>query len=158
MKKGILAAVSLFTGLAGGAFTANLAMKRKASSNNKELDMYKRCYNIMCQWMIYKQKEISLERYFVQRGYRSIAIYGIGRLGSLLYDDLKSSDIEIKYGIDLDPFCSYPGLKIIQPEDIQESVDVIVVTPVLVFDEITQKLSQITDIPVVSIEDLIYEI
>lgn len=158
MKKGILAGLSLAAGLAGGAAAAGKGMKKLVSSTQRGVDLYQSCYNITSQWLGLKQKGISLEKYFMQNGYKSIAIYGMGRLGGMLYEELKDSDVEIKYGIDRDSYCTYPGLDIIQPEDEFEKVDVIVVTPILIYDEIAKMLSQKMEIPVVSIEEVVYEV
>lgn len=158
MKKGILAGISFMAGLTGGAVTAGMAAKKTATLANKETILYQRCYNITSQWILHKQNGISLDKYFTGKGYHSIAIYGMGRLGILLYEELKNSDIEVVYGIDMDPYCTYPGLKIVQPEDEPERADVIVVTPVMAFDDIREMLAEKTEIPVLSIEEVVYEI
>lgn len=158
MRKGVLAGISLVAGFVGGAFTASRISKRIVDSTNKGVDLYKGCYNIACQWMSHKQMGNSLEQYFDRKGYQSIAIYGMGRMGNMLYDDLKISNIEVKYGIDKDPYCTCLDLDIIEPEDKFEKVDVIVVTPIIVYDEIKEMLSKKTEIPIISIEEVIYEI
>lgn len=158
MKKGILAGIFLLAGFAGGVVAAGTVTKRMVNSAGNEINLYKNCFNIVCHWMAHKQKGITLDKYLKQKNYHSIAIYGMGTLGGLLYEDLKNSDIEIKYGIDLDSFCKYPGLNIIEPKDKFEEVDAIIVTPVLAFNAIKGTLSSKTEIPIVSIEEVIYEI
>lgn len=156
MKKGIMTGISLLAGFAGGAATVGTVMKRTGSLTNKQSDLYQSCYNIVSQWLTCKQRGISLDKYFKKKRYYSIAIYGMGRLGSMLYDELKDTDIEIRYAIDQDAYCTCLGLKIVEPDDKLDKVDAIIVTPVLVYDEIQKKLSDKTDIPVISIEDVVY--
>ena len=158
MRKGMLAGISLVAGFVGGAATVKIGRKWLESATRKEVAFYRNCYHIMNQWMLLKQDGTSLEKYFEQKGYRSIAIYGMGRMGVMLYEDLKDSHIQVKYGIDQDISCTYSGLNIIQPEDTLDKVDVIIVTPFSIFDEIKELLSEKTDIPVVSIEEMIYEV
>ena len=158
MKKGFLVGISLAAGFAGGAVIVGRSMKKLVNLTDKSVDLYKSCYNIAGQWITHKQRGVSLEKYFIQKGYHSIAIYGMGKLGSLLYDDLKDSSIEIRYGIDQDPYATYPGLNIINPNDDLEDVDVIVVTPVMAFNGIAKMLSEKTDIPLVSISEVVYDI
>lgn len=158
MKKGILAGISFMAGLMGGVATAGMVAKKTATLANNETDLYRRCYDITSQWISHKQNGISLAKYFTGKGYHSIAIYGMGRLGILLYEELKDSDVEVVYGIDRDPYCTYPELKIVQPEDELERADVIVVTPVIAFYDIEGMLAEKTEIPVLSIEEVVYEI
>lgn len=156
MKKGVLAGISFMAGLTGGMAAAGITGKKAVSLMNRETDLYQRCYNIVCQWISQKQKGNSLDQYFTGNGYHSIAIYGMGRLGALLYEELKGSDVEVLYGIDKDPYCTYEGFRIVQPEDELEKADVIVVTPVMAFDEIAEMLAGRTEIPVLSIEEAVY--
>lgn len=158
MKKGTLAGITLLAGVVGGVTATGMVMKKLVGFNNKEVDLYQGCYNIVSQWLCHKQSGVSLEKYFVPKGYHSIAIYGMGRLGSLLYEDLRDTDIEVKYAIDQDPYCTYPGLNVIKPEDELKKVDAIIVTPVLIFDEIENMLLKKTTIPVISIEEVVYEV
>lgn len=158
MKKGILAGISFLAGFAGGVVAAGTLTKRMVSSAGNKINLYESYYNLVCHWMADKQRGITLEKNLREKNYHSIAIYGMGTLGCLLYEDLKDSDIEVKYGIDLDSFCKYPGLNMIEPKDKFEEVDAIVVTPVLAFNAIKGTLSSKTEIPIVSIEEVIYEI
>lgn len=159
MKKGMLAGISLVAGFAGGAAVERIERYRQKSDADNEVAFYKKCYDIVCKWMSLKQNGNSLEKYFKQRGYHAIAIYGMGKMGGMLYEDLKDSDIQVKYGIAQGTYCTYPGLRIIKPKDKMDKVDVIVVTPFSAFDEIEMLISEKTDIPVISIEEMmIYDI
>lgn len=158
MKKGVRVICSILTGFVSGVILVSLGAKKILCSTNKKEAELQSLYNIMYQWMYLKQNGISLEKYFFQKGYKSIAIYGMGKLGIMLYEDLKETDIIVKYGIDRDLYCTYPGLRIVAPQNSLEKVDAIVVTSVRAFVEIEQFLSEKTDIPVISIEEMIYEI
>lgn len=158
MKKGFVAITSLLAGFAGGAAVVGSATSKVANSSNKEIEKFKNYYNILCQWMAIKQEGRSLKEYFIQNGYNSIAIYGMGGLGCRLYEDLRGEGLDIKYALDKMAVSPYSELKIIAPEDELEPVDVIVVTATFAFDEISEMLSAKTEGKVVSLEDVVYEI
>lgn len=149
LKKGIVATILLLSGFAGGIATARRIIK---SNSNHKFENY---YNVLCEWLASKQQGRDLEDYFLHNGYHSIAIYGMGGLGGLLYEELEGADVEIKYGIDSIPYYTYPGLKIVEPKDNLEAVDAIVVTPVFAFDAIKEMLSQKTTSDIVSLADVV---
>ena len=49
-------------------------------------------------------------------------------------------------------------MDVVTPEDFLEEVDVIVVTAIHYFDEIESMLGEKVDYPIISLEDIIYEI
>lgn len=152
-KKYLIAGISLVAGIAA----IGIGVKQLVRYMDKKVELYKKCWNVTCQWICLKQDGVSLEKFFHEKGYRSIAIYGMGRMGGMLYEELKNSDIEVKYGIDRSPYCTYPGLDIIEPEDKLQKVDVIVVTPMMIFDEIKELLSEKTNIPIIHISEVLYD-
>lgn len=83
--------------------------------------------DVLLRWIRIKQKGISIKQYFRDKSFRSIAIYGMGQLGCLLYDELEKSDIFVKYVMDRNP-----GLMgdILQFASVSDNIvaDVIVVT------------------------------
>lgn len=46
-------------------------------------------------------KKLSIGEFLIKKGIRTVAIYGMARLGILLQNDLEKNGIEVKYGIDL---------------------------------------------------------
>lgn len=96
--------------------------------------------------------------FFTQNSYKTVAIYGMKELGERLYDELKDSEIEVKYVIDKNADTIYADVDVIEPEDTLEDVDVIVVTAIHYFDEIEEALGAKVDYPVISLEDVVYEL
>lgn len=80
----------------------------------------------------------------------------MGELGNHFYEEMKNTDIEIKYAIDKNASTTDVDIEIINLEDELPKVDVIVVTATFAFDEIYKNISTITDIPVVSLDDIVY--
>ena len=88
-----------------------------------------------------------------------LAIYGYGQLGRLLENELRESEIEIKYIIDRDAVqirkeCS--GKRIIMPDDEFRDVDVIVITPIIDFYKVRAICESKCNIETLSIENVIY--
>ncbi len=126
--------------------------------NDKKTDKFKKYYILLDQWLSMKQTKTDITGYFKENGYEKIAIYGMGELGNRLYDELKDTDIYVAYGIDKNNKTSYPGLKIYSLEDDFENADVIVVTAIFAYSIIKKELAEKTNIPVISLEDVIYGI
>lgn len=145
----------------GGIVSAEIVRKiflRKTeiieTMSNKHLAMF----IMMNQWVKVKQEGKNLEEYFKKEGYKSIAIYGMSYIGETLVEELKHSDIHISYGIDKNADSIYSEIDIISPDKELPKVDVIVVTAITFFDEIEKALSKKLDCPIISLEDILYEV
>lgn len=91
-----------------------------------------------------------------------IAIYGAGRMGELIYDELLEHPLELKYFIDKNADSIYYGIddmKIYNLEEVKcaDPVDLIIVTPYHYFDEIKKELELTLDFcpRIVSLEEII---
>ena len=113
---------------------------------------------MMNQWVAVKQEGKNLADYFEEQGYKSIAIYGMSYAGERLLEELKGSDIRVKYGIDKNAGNIFLDVNMVTMEDELKPVDAIVVTPIFFFDDIEEELSQKIDCPIISLEDVLYEV
>lgn len=106
--------------------------------------------------MLY-QKKLSIGYYLKHIGVKTVAIYGMAKLGHMLYRELEENGIEVKYGIDVrevnDAF-----MPVIYPEDISEPVDLIIVTAVTDFAALKRRLVQYTDCRIEMLENIIAEL
>lgn len=132
----------------------------KGIINRQEKDIIrvKSYYNLLNRWLQIKQEGVSLVDYFHENEYKTIAVYGMGELGRRLCEELKGTDIQVKYAIDKNVNEIYSEVKLIGIEDFFEETDVIVVSAVFAFEEIKENLRVKTDIPIVSLEDVVYGI
>ncbi len=158
MKKGAIAVLSTLFGAAAGAAGGYYLKGKEVDEKSKKVDKFKGYYNMLNQWLILKQEGKSLTEYFKANNYKVIAIYGMGEMGNRLYDELRESDIEVKYAVDKNAAGTYSELDVIEKEDDFEKVDVIVVTATFAFDEIEAEIADKVDFPIVSLEDVVYEI
>lgn len=164
MKKGIVAALSTTMGVIAGAGVTykeqNKKLKKWQDLSYKDDAILK----VFTQWLKMKQKGNSLADYFKENNYKTIAVYGMHYLGECLVGELKGTDIKIEYAIDqnADNIGLYmndegESLNIIKPQEKLSEVDAIVVTAFYFFDEIEEMLSSKIDCPILSLEDIIYE-
>ncbi len=86
------------------------------------------------------------------------SIYGIGYLGKHFVEELDQSDITVKFIVDKKAEQSPNKIAIYRPDDLFPEVDVIVVTAIVDFDDISDLLESKVDCPIVSLEDIIYEL
>lgn len=157
MKKGMVNVLSTILGATVGAVVAKKIAGKKVEEKMGKIDKFKRYYNMLNQWLILKQEGQSLEKYFTDNGYKTLAIYGMGEMGNRLYEELKNTSIEIKYAIDKNASGKYADIDVKDLEDELEVVDVVVVSAIFVYGEIVEELGSVIDFPIISLEDVVYE-
>ncbi len=158
MKKGVIGVLSLVAGAVGGAVSAGKFTGDKLKVARQFSDKHLALFLMMNQWVKVKQDGKNLASYFEKNGYKKIAVYGMSYAGETLVDELKDTDITIAYGIDQKADTIYADLDIVTMDDSFEDVDAVVVTAITFFDEIEEKLSEKLDCPIISLEDVLYEI
>lgn len=158
MKKGTISILSTFLGMAVGAGATGRTMGQTARKAQNMSDKHLALFLMMNQWVKVKQEGKNLADFFNKNNYKTIAVYGMSYAGERLCEELKDSNIEIKYAIDKNASSLYSDVNILSPEDTLEEVDAIIVTPIFFMDEIEDMLSQKMDCPIISLEDILYEI
>lgn len=158
MKKGIISLLSLLAGIAAGAgITGKMAGETIEKEKNMS-DKHLALFLMMNQWVKIKQEGKTLASYFDAHGYKKIAIYGMSHVGKTLTGELAGSGVQVAYGIDKNANGVYSDIEVVSPEDNLEEVDAVVVTPITFFDEIESMLSTKLYCPIISLEDILYEI
>lgn len=149
---------SLLTGAVVGGTVIRKLENGILQDNLKKVDKFNDYYNLLNRWLSLKQEGKSIDKYFIDNKIKKIAIYGMGEIGARLYYELKDSDIELSYAIDSNSLAAYSELEVYNLEDKLPDAELIVVTAIFDFDEIESKLSEITNIKIVSLEDIVYYI
>ncbi len=158
MKKGTLSIISTVLGAAVGAGAAGRTIGQTVRKAQNMSDKHLALFLMMNQWVKVKQEGKNLADYFEKNHFKTIAIYGMSYAGERLCEELKGSSIAIKYAIDKNASSLYSDVEILSPEDVLEAVDAVIVTPIFFMDEIEEMLSGKMDCPIVSLEDILYEI
>lgn len=158
MKKVIVTVLSALAGVAAGAGAVGKVMAEETERAKKSSDKHLALFLMMNQWVKVKQKGKNLSEYFEKSGYKKIAIYGMNYAGNTLVEEMKGTKTEVVYGIDRNADSIYSDLDIVSAGDDLEEVDAVVVTAITFFDEIEEKLSQKMSCPILSLEDILYEV
>lgn len=158
MKKSIISVLSVLTGAALGAGAVGKVMsgslKKERGYSRKHLALFQ----MMNQWVKVKQEGKNLASYFEKNGYKKIAIYGMSYVGETLLHELQDSRITVAYAIDKNADSIYADVDVVSMDDDLRDVDAVVVTAITFFDEIDEQLSGKIDCPVISLEDILYEV
>lgn len=158
MKKPVISILSALTGAVLGAGAIGQVTGRKISKTASMSDKHLSLFLMMNQWVKVKQQGKNLASYFEKNGYKSIAVYGMSYAGETLVEELAGSSIEVKYGIDKNAGAINADLDIVTMDDELAEVDAIVVTAITFFDEIEEQLSDKIDCPILSLEDVLYDV
>lgn len=125
---------------------------------------YKLNYELLSAWERLKDKGISLADYFIKNEYRSIAIYGAGEIGWILWNELNNSGVQVKYLIDYNPQKNFvldreKDIKIVHyHEEVDRNIDAIVITTISVIDIVQDNLNSFDGIPHISLEEVVYKL
>lgn len=131
--------------------------------NEKEKAIYKfkGYFSIQSVWFMKRIQGKSMADWFVKHKEKSIAIYGMGDLGKLLIYSLRGTEVNVKTLMDankahIEDF----GIELVGPEEtLNPEIDAVVVTVTHAFNEIKNTLSvKNTDLPILSLEDIIYDL
>lgn len=158
MKKTVVSMLSALSGAALGAGIMGKVRGRSLDEVRNLSEKHLALFLMMNRWVQVKQEGKNLSAYFEKNGYEKIAIYGMSYAGETLLGELRDTDTTVLYAIDRNADAICADVDIVSLEDEWETVDAIVVTAVTFFDEIEEMLLEKVDCPILSLEDVLYEI
>lgn len=154
MKKNLkfITNIAIIILLCYGFFRYLLAYTCEVEQKKSKLKSY---YYACNQWIKNRNSGIKIEDYLNDFGYKNIAVYGLGELGSRLCEEICKSNIDIKYTIDQGGGF-FPGIPSKTLNDTLENVDLIIVTAIYDYDNIRDNLIKINpNYNVVSLEKIL---
>ena len=111
------------------------------------------------RWIRLGQTGITMEKLLEARGYNKIAIYGYDKIAECLVYELRNSQIELKCIIDKkgkNISTDFPGVVIEEAKGMD--FDAVIVCPVNNYEIIKEQIKQSIGLPVITFEELIYEL
>lgn len=166
MKKKIMKGIACMC-VVGGAYFAGTLKKMTTNKNQEKNDkaIHHRLntyYDIMTLWMQHIQEDRYIGEYLYDHGFHSIAIYGRGKIGTLLYQELRNSKVKVKCFVDevtREEFKGIDDIPNIVIKDIsKQDVDAVVVTPCFDMKNITKVLLNAgCNTKIVSLYDVLFE-
>lgn len=158
MNRKVMTILNVVLGAVAGAGVVSYKKVRRQDSDFKVIKKNEAIMKMFNQWLLLKQEGKSIDKYFKENGFNKIAIYGMSYAGERLLADLKDTGIEVAYAIDRNAEHIFSEVEIVSVEDTLQDVDAVIVTAIYNFDEIEEKLSALMDCPIVSLEDIVYEL
>lgn len=148
--------LTALVGYVGGVIGTKLTKEKWKAQVKQGSNKYWQSYLMMDRWVRIKQEGKSLANYFYEKGYKSIAIYGMNHSGITLLDELSASEIEVKYGIDANADQIYSDIPVVKLTDQLDEVDAVIVTPIYYFDEIEKDVSEKMLCPIIPLDDVVF--
>lgn len=158
MKKPVISILSILGGMVTGVSATKKVIGNAVQKQKEMSDKHLALFLLMDRWVGVKQQGKNLADYFEKKQYKTIAIYGMSYAGKRLFEELKDSSIEVKYGIDVKAYTIYSDIDVVTLDEPLERVDAVIVTPVFFFKEIEEKLSKKINCPIISLEDVLAEV
>lgn len=158
MKETVIGILSLLGGAVGGMIGTKRVMQKKLNTATDYSDKHLSLFLMMNQWVKVKQEGKNLAEYFEQNGLKRIAVYGMSYAGETLVEELKDTGIDVAYGIDKNADRIFSTVDVISVDDSFAEVDAVIVTAITFFDDIKEMLCGKVDCPIISLEDILFEI
>jgi len=157
MKKGTISILSALLGAGAGAAGMGRSIGKRVEQERQMSDKHLSLFLMMNKWVKVKQEGKCLASYFEKKNFHEIAIYGMSYAGETFAEELNGSGIKIRYGIDQKADTIYSEFDIVSPDEDLEEVDAVVVTSITFFTEIEKKLRGKISCPIISLEDILYD-
>ncbi len=117
--------------------------------------------NFYSWWKYKSNRSYSISKTLKEQGFRTVAIYGLGRLGKNVIDEIKSKEIEVSFCVDQGygkP--TYEGIDCFSADSKLPEVDVLIITVISSSaEEIRKKISKLNPhIQMIkTIQEVLYE-
>lgn len=118
------------------------------------LRKFRSYFFLLESWVRLKQQGKDISSFFSRKGYQNIAIYGFGKIGKLLFNELKDSDIRVTYAIDQFKSQEEAGIRVYGLDEQLPQVDCIVVATDFIFEDIKSKLEPLSSAAIVNVDDI----
>lgn len=157
MKKIKGTKLALLASFISGSLISYYMMRRFYATEMKMKEKLKLFTQIYSEWMEKKFENKEISDYLVNKGFRTIAIYGLGPMGRRLLEDLDNKEVEVKYVIDKNMIEMEHQISIKTLDGELDPVDAVIVTAVYEFDGIKEQLEDRVSYPIFSLEQIVFE-
>lgn len=124
---------------------------QRRSSAEKHLSIYR-------PWLEKLQRGESIADFIVNKGYKSVAVYGLGKPGVSLIHELRNSGVDIAYIIDQRAEeIFYKDIEVYAFSDGLPKVDAVIITTVNDQRELNEKIMSYMKCDVYTLEELVME-
>ena len=133
----------------------NAALSVMAGRTKRRAERSETDYRVLLRWMKLNQRGISLADHLLKLGFGKIAIYGLGDMGRLMFDELTGSKVKIEYLIDRNPQYGFGDIPVLGLSETYPPVDAIIVSLPWDIENIKDKIGKNSGNTIVSILDIL---
>ena len=131
----------------------------KIKKKDSIIDRYSKYFYLCSSWLDARGKNIEIADYLNGNNIYTVGVYGMADIGYKLCKELsKNNKVEVKFVMDRNISIDTMFAPIIKIDDVLPEVDAIIVTPIHIFNSIEGELKERTGIPIISLEDIIYNL
>ena len=124
----------------------------------KQLDRYRSFWYALNSMLTLRERGISIAKYLQKKGYKKIAIYGLGMLGKHLAIELKEDGYSISFGIDQSRNQLDKNFPVISLQDEKREADLIIVTVFYDYINIKEKIREKYSCEIISLKTILDEL
>lgn len=157
MNEAVAASAGLIIGILLGCSSMAVFQKYHKRIYYKRISHEKQYLNVMHQWLILKEKNMSLSDILKEYHVNHVAVYGMGILGRHIIRELEGSGIIVDYGIDQKSIDAYQEIIVYTPNNSLQKVDAVINTVVWAQREIEQLLKGKLSCPIFNLEELVFD-
>lgn len=126
------------------------------NSKQRRVDKFYSYFSLLDQWLLCKERNYKFTDFFSKNNIKSVAIYGMGKIGKHLKYELEKDGIKIDYVIDEVDSVIYDKAHYTLQDNLPLT-DAVIVTPIYEFEEIRCKiLNNNKNLNVISLDKIIY--
>lgn len=124
--------------------------------NIHERDFFIQMYELMEKPELFVSLRENLTRYFQMNGYKNIAVYGVGNLGTRILRNIDTAQLESICTIDENKAAHFGDMEAIDMQELadRKEIDMVLVTPLLDYPQIEEQICSMCEIPVISAKEL----
>ena len=150
---GLLLAINMLSKEHDGTELELVSYIYKSARDNRNLGL---SHMLLEKTALLRQEKNTYNRYFADNNLHTVAVYGLGKFGKILVEELTSDGVEIAFAIDR-AVTEYKDLKIYTPDSEIPPCDIIIVSLVDA-DELLTELKKKWDVRIFSFSELVDEI
>lgn len=129
------------------------------SVGNIRMDRQKALQDYLFRWVRLGQMGVTIEELLKKRELSRIAIYGYDKIAECLVYELKSGLVQVECIIDRKGKGILTDFPTVTLQDIKPlNLDAIIICPVDDYGNIKKDIEKICDVPLITFEELIYEL
>lgn len=160
IKRIVMPCITIFgLGVIIGMGIASKNLEKRLKWYYKELQRAWRRERLYDTWMVARKYGMPMDKFLVEKGINSAAIYGMTQIGEAIYLELKDTPIEVLYAIDRNPKWAFPDLPVYSLRDAPEKrVDAVIVATFMSFDTVKKTLLEKGYQNILSIDELLLKL